>query len=109
VATDRNIGKGESLQVRAPVIVSIMMGLLILVMVVAFGLTIFFPDRIGVRFVPRHTFPAPAVIPDERGQRLGLQARQQRALNGAGGRLPIAAAMRQIASRGDHAFDPVGP
>lgn len=109
MAADRNIGKGESLQVRARVIVSVMLGLLILLTLIAFGLDLLFPGRVGIRFVARSVFPAPIVTPNERGQRMAAAARQRQALAGAGGRLPITDAMRQIAGRGDHAFDPVGP
>lgn len=101
------LGRGESPQVRTPVIVATMLGLLALLTVVAFGLALFFPQRIGVRFVPRHSFPLPAVIPDERAQRMGLEARQRRELSGADGRLPIEQAMHDIAARGPHAFDTV--
>jgi hypothetical protein len=106
---EHRLGKGESLQVRAPLVASAMLGILVLLVAVAFGLMLFFPNRIGVRFVPHSAFPAPAVVPDERAQRLALEARQRRALNGADGRLPIEQAMREIAARGAHAFDPVAP
>jgi hypothetical protein len=104
---DRKLGKGESLQVRAPVVALTMGGILILLATVAFGLTLFFHDRIGSRFVLRHAFPAPAVIPDERAQRLALEARQRHILEGAGRPMPINQAMKEIAARGPHAFDPV--
>jgi hypothetical protein len=106
---EHRLGKGESLQVRAPLVAGVMLGILVLLVGVAFGLMLFFPNRIDVRFVPRSAFPAPTVIPDERAQRLALEARQRRALNGADGRLPIEQAMREIAARGGHAFDPVTP
>ena len=107
MAPDRNIGKGESLQVRVPAVVGTMMGLLVLVAAVAFGFTLIFSNRIGVRFVPHSAFPAPAVIAQEHSQRLAIEARQRRALEGSGGRMPISEAMQRIAARGDHAFDPV--
>jgi hypothetical protein len=106
---DHRLGKGESLQVRAPVIVATMLGVLTLLAAVAFGLMLLFPNRIGARFAPYDPFPAPAVIPDERAERLSLEARQRRELNGAGGRLPIDQAMRAIAAKGTHAFDPAAP
>lgn len=106
---EARLGKGESPQVRTPVIVAIMLGMLAFLIAVAFGLALFFPGRIGVRFVPRHAFPLPAVIPDERAERLGLEARQRRELDGAQGRLPISQAMQAVAARGPHAFDPVKP
>jgi hypothetical protein len=106
---EARLGKGESPQVRTRVIVTIMLGMLVFLVAVAFGLALFFPGRIGVRFVPRHPFPLPAVIPNERAERLSLEARQRRELNGAQGRMPINQAMLDIAARGPHAFDPVKP
>ena len=106
---DLHPGKGESLQVRSRAVAGTMVGILILLAAIAFGLALFFPNRIGVRIVPRHPFPTPAVIPNERAERLGLEAHQRRELAGAGGRLPIDRAMQQIAGRGTHAFDPVQP
>jgi hypothetical protein len=106
---ERDIGKGESLQVRVPPVVGTVAGLLVFVIAVAFGFMLLFPNRIGVRFVPHSAFPAPAVMTRERSQRLAIEARQRRALAGGGGRMPIDQAMRQIAQRGDRAFDPVGP
>ena len=105
----RDIGKGESLQVRVPVVIGAMAGLLILMTAVAFGFLLLFPNRISVRFVPHSAFPQPAVIAQERSQRLAVEGRQRRALEGAGGRMPIDQAMRQIAARGATAFDPVAP
>lgn len=102
-----NIGKGESLQVRVRAVVGITVGLLALLVVVAFGFTLIFSNRIGVRFVPHSAFPAPAVIAQERSQRLAIEGRQRRALAGAGGRLPIDEAMKRIVTRGGRAFDPV--
>ena len=106
---ETRLGKGESPQIHTRTVVGMMLGLLAMVIVVAFGLALFFPNRIGIRFVPRNSFPAPAVVPDERAERIDLELRQRRALNGAGGRLPITRAMQAVASRGSHAFDPVEP
>jgi hypothetical protein len=106
---DKRLGKGESLQVRAPIVALTMGGLLVLLVTVAFGLTLFFHDRIGSRFVLRHAFPAPAVIPDEGARRIASEARQRHLLEGAGGRMPIDRATQEIAARGSHAFDPVDP
>lgn len=109
MAADRDIGEGESLQVRTPVIAGTIASLLVFVVIVAFGFMLFFPNRIGVRFVPHSAFPPPAVIAQEHGERLAIEGRQRRALAGAGGRLPIEQAMGQIAARGASAFDPVRP
>lgn len=108
MAAEKEIGKGESLQVRAPAIGLATLGILIVLCMIAFGFVLFFPNRIGVRFVVRHSFPAPAVIPDERALRLSLEARQQRQLQGATGHMPIGKAMETIAGKGPRAFDPVG-
>jgi hypothetical protein len=104
---DADIGRGESPQVGTRTIVLMMSGILVVLVLVAFGFEMLFSDRIGQTFVARRDFPAPAVIPNERGQRLALEARQQQALSGGGGRMSIAAAMDRIASKGPHAFDPV--
>ncbi|HEX3809537.1 MAG TPA: hypothetical protein VHW02_07520 [Rhizomicrobium sp.] len=102
-----DIGKGESPQVRTRAVVLILAGILALLVLVAFGFETIFQRDIGQTFTVRHSFPAPAVIPDERAQRLALQAAQRRQLNGAGGRMPIDRAMKAIAAKGAHAFDPV--
>jgi len=104
---ERQIGKGESLQVRSRGVVLVTGVLLVLLMVVAFGFTLLFNNRIGVHYSVRHKFPSPAVIPDERAQRLELEARQRRALQGADGRMPIEQAMQAVVARHAHAFDPV--
>ncbi len=97
----------ENPQVDTRKVVTAIAGALILVVATAFGFTLVFGDHIGVRFVARHAFPAPAVIPNERAQRLTLEARQRKLLAGAHGRMPIESAMRLIAARGAQAFDPV--
>jgi len=109
MAIEQSPGRGESLQVRSRAIVAVVVTILVLLVAIAFGLTLAFPDRVGVRFVLHHPFPAPAVIPGERAQRLALQAHAEQLLNGGGGRLPITTAMQKIVARGDHALDPVGP
>lgn len=109
MAAERGIGKGESLGVRAPIIVGAVLAIVAFLVIVAFGLALLAPHRIGVRFVSRHAFPAPAVIPHERDLRLAIEARQRRALEGEGGRMPIGEAVRRIVARGDKAFDPVEP
>jgi hypothetical protein len=106
---EQKIGKGESLQVRTRTVAIVLVGILLLLAGVGFGLTLFFPDRVGVRHVVARGFPTPAVIPNERAQRLQLEAKQRRALDGADGRMPIGQAMAAIVARGNRAFDPVGP
>ena len=106
---ERGIGSGESLQIRARTVALVLIGALTMLAAVGFGLTLFFPDRVGAGYVVEHVFPSPAVIPDERAQRLRLEAEQRRALAGAHGRMPIEQAMMAIAARGDQAFDPVHP
>ena len=54
-----------------------------------------------------HPFPAPTLIAAERAQRLALEAPQKRDLQGARGRTPIDLAMKAIAAKGPHAFDPL--
>jgi hypothetical protein len=105
---EQKIGKGESLQIRTRTVAIVLVGILFLLAGVGFGLTLFFPDRVGVRYVVSRSFPAPAVIPDEHAQRLQLEAGQHRALAGEDGRMPIGQAMAAIVARGSHAFDPVG-
>lgn len=97
----------ESLEVNSRRVVLAMAGLLVLLIATAFGFTLIFKDRIGVRFVPHRAFPAPAVVSNERSQRVALEARQRRLLAGAQSRLPIETAMQRIVARGPHAFDPV--
>ncbi|HEY1615511.1 MAG TPA: hypothetical protein VGF97_17665 [Rhizomicrobium sp.] len=83
-------------------------GILIVLLCVAFGFQAIFRDRIGQTYTVRHGFPAPAVIPNERAERLALEAKQKRDLDGAHGRIPIDTAMKAIAAKGPHAFDLVG-
>jgi hypothetical protein len=99
--------KPESLEVDSRRVLVVTAALLLLVAGTALGFTLIFHNRIGTRFVPHTDFPAPAVIVHERAQRLALEARQRKDLAGAHGRMPIEEAMRQIAARGAHAFDPV--
>jgi hypothetical protein len=89
-------------------VLAIVAGIIVILSAIAFGFQPMFRDRIGQSFVVRHGFPGPAVIPDERAQRERLDAEQLRDLNGAHGRMPIDAAMKAIAAKGAHAFDPVG-
>lgn len=107
MTTDRKLGKGESLEVRARPVILTTAGLLILLTVVAFGFTLLFGNRVGERYAVRHEFPAPAVVPNERSQRLALEARQRKLLEGQDGRMPIGQAMQAIVAKGPHAFDPV--
>ncbi|HEY1708586.1 MAG TPA: hypothetical protein VGG10_10010 [Rhizomicrobium sp.] len=90
------------------VVVYAIAGILVTLLCVAFGFQAIFRDRIGQTYAISHAFPAPAVIPGERAQRLALEAKQRRDLGGAHGRMPIDAAMRAVAAKGSHAFDPVG-
>jgi hypothetical protein len=102
------LGRGESPDVRTRAVVLIVAGIMLLLAIIAFGFQAIFHDRIRQTFAVRHTFPAPAVIPDERAERLALEAKQKQDLNGAHGRMPIDAAMKAIAAKGSHAFDPIG-
>jgi hypothetical protein len=95
-------------EVRARNVVATMAGILVVLAAIAFGLQLIFPDRIGATSADRHAFPAPGVRPDEGAERLALEAAQLAALAGGGGRMPIADAMRAIAAKGPHAFDPIG-
>jgi hypothetical protein len=104
---DRDLGPGESPLVATGTVVISAVAIFVLLIAIAFGLELLFPDRVGKTFVDRHEFPAPAVIANEKGRRLALEAEQNRALRGTGGRMPIEAAMRTIADRGPRAFDPV--
>jgi hypothetical protein len=101
-------GRAESPQVRTWRVTAIVAGILAILIVIAFGFQLLFADRIGRTATVSHDFPAPAVIPDEGAQRRALEAAQRQALDGGGGRLPIDSAMKAIAGKGPHAFDPVG-
>jgi len=105
---DADLGRGESPNVGTRAVVAIIAGILVVLVVVAFGFQTIFRDRIGQTHAERHPFPAPAVIPNERAERLALEAKQKKDLAGAHGRMPIDAAMKAIAAKGDHAFDPLG-
>lgn len=105
---DADLGRGESPRVRTRVIVLIVVGMIAFLVLISFGFQLLFPSRVGVSYAERKAFPAPAVIPDERAERLALEAKQRRDLNGGHGRMPIGAAMKAIAAKGQHAFDPVG-
>jgi hypothetical protein len=103
-----DLGRGESPDVGTRKVVFIVAGILAVLVLVAFGFQAIFRDRIGQTYAVRHPFPAPAVMPDEGAERLALEAKQRKDLNGAAGRLPINAAMKAVAARNDHAFDPIG-
>jgi hypothetical protein len=105
---DAELGRRESPGVATRRVVAAVAGILILLTLIALGFELLFQDRIGKTFTVHRPFPAPAVIADEQAQRLGLEAKQRRALAGGDGRMPIDGAMAAIAARGTHAFDPVG-
>lgn len=102
------LGRGESPNVRTRRVVFIVAGIMAVLVLVAFGFQALFHDRIGQTYALRHPFPAPAVIPNERAERLALEARQRKDLAGAHGRMPIGKAMTTIAAKGTDAFDPLG-
>jgi hypothetical protein len=95
-------------EVRTRLVVVTMAGILVALAVIAFGLQLVFPDRISATSAERHVFPAPGVRRDEGAERLALEAAQRAAPLGGGGRMSIADAMRAIAAKGPHAFDPIG-
>ena len=105
---DADLGRGESPDVNTRRVLIIVAGIVAFIVIVAFGFELIFPHRIGQSFTVQHPFPAPTVIDTERAQHLALEARQKRDLAGAHGRIPIEAAMKAIAAKGPHAFDPVG-
>ncbi len=107
MSTEGQASPLPSPDVRAGLVVLTMAGILVALGGIAFGLRLVVPERIGAASVTRQAFPAPGVPPDERAARLALQAVQRAALDGGGGRMPIAEAMRAIAARGPHAFDPI--
>ena len=98
----------ESPNVSTRAVVVIVAGILLVLVLIAFGFQAIFRDRIGQTYAVRHAFPAPAVISDERAERMSLEAKQKKDLNGAHGRMPIEAAMKTIAAKGSQAFDPIG-
>lgn len=108
MAADQDLGCGESPTVRTRIVVLVTAGILVALVTIAFGLELFFHNRVGMTFVAYHALPAPGVIPDERAQRLALEAKQRNELNGAGGRMPIESAISAIVARGPQAFDPIG-
>jgi hypothetical protein len=105
---EEDIGPGESPQVDTRAILKIIAVLVAALVLISFGLELFFQDRIGRTYTVSHAFPPPGVIPNEREQRRALDARQRRELNGEGGHMPIGAAMKAVSAKGPHAFDPVG-
>ena len=105
---DDDLGRGESPAVGTRAVIFATIGILAILVAIAFGFELVFRDRIGVTYVEQHPLPGPGVRPDERTEREALEAQQRAALAGAGGRLPIEAAMRAIAGKGEHAFEPIG-
>lgn len=105
---DTDLGRGESPQVATRSVVAVVAGIMVILLVIAFGFQPMFRDRIGQTFVVRHGFPGPAVIPNERAERERLDAEQIGDLNGGHGRMRITVAMKIIAAKGANAFDPVG-
>jgi hypothetical protein len=102
------LGRGEPPVVATRAVLVIVAGILVVLMSIAFGFQAIFRDRIGQTYTVHHPFPAPAVIPDERAERIALDAKQKKDLSGAHGRMPIDAAMKTVAAKGNRAFDPVG-
>ncbi|MBV9992151.1 MAG: hypothetical protein JOZ72_12780 [Alphaproteobacteria bacterium] len=98
------LGRGESPQVRASRVVAIVAGIMAVLMLVAFGFQLLFRDRIGQTYAVKHGFPEPAVIANELGERVALEAAQKRKLRA----MHIDSAMKSVAAKGPHAFDPVG-
>ena len=105
---DVELDPPESAQVRAKVVAAIVGGILVVLIIIAFGFQPIFSNRIAQAKPATHPFPSPAVIFGERAQRLALESMQRRDLAGAHDRMPINAAMRAIAAKGAHAFDPIG-
>lgn len=103
----RDDAERNSPQVDTRRVLAIVAGIIVILTLIAFGFQPLFRARIGQTFTVSHPFPAPEVNLSERAQRLALEAKQRQALNGAEGRMPIEAAMKAIAARGPHAFDPV--
>jgi hypothetical protein len=108
MAAEHDIGRGEPPSVKTRAVVLGTAGILAVLVAIAFGLELFFRDRIGMTFVDWHAFPAPGVVADERAQRIAQETTQHKELNGGGGRMPIEAAINVIVARGPHAFDPIG-
>ncbi|HEY1504958.1 MAG TPA: hypothetical protein VGF92_11705 [Stellaceae bacterium] len=104
---ERDLGRGEPPAVNARSVVATMAAALMLLVLSAVGLALFFSDRIGMTFVDRQPFPAPGVSASERTTRALLERKEAAALAGADGRMPIDTAMQKIVARGAHAFDPV--
>lgn len=104
---EQDLGPGEPPSVNVRAVLLVTAGILALLVAISFGLQAFFRDRIGRTYVVSHPLPPPGVTPSERALRLDLEAKQAAALNGAGGRMPIDAAMRAIAAKGPKAFDPI--
>jgi hypothetical protein len=98
--------ESASIATRAIVLtVIVIIGLLI---AVAFGLKHIYPERLGIAHVAVPAFPAPGVRPDEGAERQALETQQRARLSGADGHMSIDDAMRAIAAKGPHAFDPPG-
>lgn len=99
--------KPETPQVRAGSVIAAVGGIVAILLFVAIGFAMFFPGRIGKTYAVQTPFPAPQVIPDERRQRLALQAQQRRVLEGKTGRMPIEHAMQVIAAKRQRGYDPI--
>ena len=102
-----DIGRGETPAIRTRSVLVVTIAMLAALVAIAVGLQVFFSDRIGMTIVATREFPAPGVVSGERAERLALEAKQNSELNGAAGRMPIAAAMQAIAAKGLRAFDPI--
>lgn len=98
----------ESPEVRTRAVLAVVGVIFALLVAIAFGFQLLFPDRIGQTYTVRTGFPVPAVVANEGAERLALEARQRRELSGAGGRIKIESAMVAIATKGKHAYDPIG-
>jgi hypothetical protein len=98
----------SSPQVETRQVAIVMVAILVLLIAIAGGLTLFFGERIHRGLPQASAFPTPAVITDEDAQRRALEAAQRRLLAGGNGRLAIDEAMKRIVARGPQAYDPVG-
>lgn len=105
---DENLGRRETPEVKTRTVLLLTAGILVFLVVIAFGVGALFPGRIGRAGVTQHQQPLPGVIPNERSVRLSLEAKQRQDLNGGRGRIPVEEAMQAIAAKGPHAFDPIG-
>ncbi|MGY3453984.1 hypothetical protein [Bradyrhizobium sp. USDA 4353] len=104
-------------EVETRIVLAVVGGFLLMVAAAVAGLLVFLNTDVPGALAPRHErpFPAPTLQTTPQGDLAKFEAAQRKDLSGYGwvdrdrglARVPIEDAMRMIAARGEHAYDPL--